>query len=144
MIGLSRTLHDQAYHALYHAILEGDLEPASRIIEAEISAALGISRGPVREAIRRLEAEGLLVTRAAVPSAPPAPGGAGQLVAAMAAPAATLDPTLNTATSSTEMSLHVFDSLVTYDDHFHIVPDLATRWSVSKVGLVYTFQLAHN
>ena len=60
----SRTLHDQAYHALYHAILEGDLEPGSRIIEAEISAALGISRGPVREAIRRLEAEGLLVTRA--------------------------------------------------------------------------------
>jgi len=60
----SRTLHDQVYHALYHAILEGDLEPGSRIIEAEISAALGISRGPVREAIRRLEAEGLLVTRA--------------------------------------------------------------------------------
>ena len=83
-------------------------------------------------------------TRAAVPSAPPAPGGAGQLVAAMAAPAATLDPTLNTATSSTETTLHVFDSLVTYDDHFHIVPDLATRWTVSKDGLVYTFQLAHN
>ena len=60
----SRTLHDQVYHALYHAILEGDLEPGSRIIEAEISAALGISRGPVREAIRRLESEGLLVTRA--------------------------------------------------------------------------------
>jgi DNA-binding GntR family transcriptional regulator len=59
----ARTLRDQAYRALHQAISTGDLAPGSRLIEAEISAALGISRGPVREAIRQLESEGLLVTR---------------------------------------------------------------------------------
>ena len=58
-----RTLRDHAYDALLHAIFDGRLAPGSRLVEAEISAALGFSRGPVREAIRRLEAEGLLVTR---------------------------------------------------------------------------------
>lgn len=81
-------------------------------------------------------------SRAALPAAPPAPGGAGQLVAAMSAPAPTLDPTLNAATSSTEMTLHVFDSLVTYDAHYNIIPDLATSWTISANGLVYTFHLA--
>lgn len=59
----SRTLRDQAYHTLHAAISEGQLEPGSRLVEAAISAALGISRGPVREAIRQLESEGLVVTR---------------------------------------------------------------------------------
>lgn len=59
----SRTLRDHAYRALHEAIFRGDLAPGSRLIEAEISAALGISRGPVREAMRQLESEGLLVTR---------------------------------------------------------------------------------
>jgi len=59
----ARTLRDQAYRALHQAISTGELAPGSRLIEAEISAALGISRGPVREAIRQLESEGLLVTR---------------------------------------------------------------------------------
>jgi len=59
-----RTIHDQVYQALYHAILEGRLAPGSRLIESDLSAALGVSRGPVREAIRRLESEGLLLTRA--------------------------------------------------------------------------------
>lgn len=58
-----RTLSSRAYHALHQAIYEGQLAPGSRLIEEEVSAALGISRGPVREAIRRLESEGLLVTR---------------------------------------------------------------------------------
>jgi DNA-binding GntR family transcriptional regulator len=59
-----RTIHDQVYQALYQAILDGRLEPGSRLIETDLSVALGVSRGPVREAIRRLESEGLLLTRA--------------------------------------------------------------------------------
>jgi DNA-binding GntR family transcriptional regulator len=39
------------------------LPAGSRIIEAKISEALGISRGPLREAIRQLESEGLLISR---------------------------------------------------------------------------------
>lgn len=83
-------------------------------------------------------------TKAAALSTPPAPGSAGQLVAAMAAPAPTLDPTLNAATSSTELTLHIFDSLVTYDERYNIIPDLATSWTISKDSLDYTFHLASN
>jgi DNA-binding GntR family transcriptional regulator len=45
------------------AILEGTLRPGDRLIEADIAAELGISRGPVREGIRLLAAEGLVVLR---------------------------------------------------------------------------------
>jgi DNA-binding GntR family transcriptional regulator len=45
------------------AILEGTLHPGDRLIEADIAAELGISRGPVREGIRLLAAEGLVVLR---------------------------------------------------------------------------------
>ncbi|TMV49967.1 GntR family transcriptional regulator [Paenibacillus mesophilus] len=44
------------------AILQGKLNPAARLREAEISMQMGVSRGPVREAIRMLEQEGLLVS----------------------------------------------------------------------------------
>jgi DNA-binding GntR family transcriptional regulator len=45
------------------AILDGALSPGARLIEADIAAELGISRGPVREGIRLLAAEGLVVLR---------------------------------------------------------------------------------
>jgi DNA-binding GntR family transcriptional regulator len=42
------------------AILAGRLVPGQKLIEADISATLGVSRGPVREALKRLEAQGVL------------------------------------------------------------------------------------
>lgn len=57
-----QSLGEQAYEALAHAVLRGRLAPGTRLVEAEISTWLGISRGPLREAIRRLESEGLVVT----------------------------------------------------------------------------------
>src|SRR5260370_7173885 len=59
-----RTIHEQVYQAMYRAILQGQLEPGARLSEAALSVTFGVSRGPVREAIRRLESEGLLLTRA--------------------------------------------------------------------------------
>lgn len=59
-----RTIHEQVYEAMYQAILQGKLEPGARLNETALSTAFGVSRGPVREAIRRLESEGLLLTRA--------------------------------------------------------------------------------
>jgi DNA-binding GntR family transcriptional regulator len=58
-----RTIHDQVYQSMYQAILQGTLEPGARLIETDLSAVFGVSRGPIREAMRRLESEGLLVTR---------------------------------------------------------------------------------
>lgn len=42
------------------AIMSGRLVPGQRLVEAELTSNLGVSRGPVREAFRRLSAEGLI------------------------------------------------------------------------------------
>src|SRR3954463_13594085 len=51
---------DRVYAILRERILAGDLEPQSRLHQEGISAELGVSRTPVREAIARLAAEGLV------------------------------------------------------------------------------------
>lgn len=52
---------EQAYQALRAAIQEGRLEPGQRMLELDICAWLGMSRTPVREALRRLQSDGMLV-----------------------------------------------------------------------------------
>ena len=52
---------ETAYRRLLQAIQRGTLKPGTRVREAEIAQGLGISRTPVRDAIRRLEGEGLIV-----------------------------------------------------------------------------------
>lgn len=47
---------------LRSAIIMGDYEPGERLIEATLSTELGTSRGPVREALRQLENEGLVMS----------------------------------------------------------------------------------
>lgn len=51
---------EHAYQKLLSAILSGELKPGSRIREVELAEWLKISRTPVREAVRRLESEGLI------------------------------------------------------------------------------------
>lgn len=50
-----------AYQRLISEIRAGTLRPGDRLLETELALRLGISRTPVREAIRRLEADGLVV-----------------------------------------------------------------------------------
>jgi DNA-binding GntR family transcriptional regulator len=55
-----RSLRDETVDELRRLILNGDLAPGERLNEFNISDRLGVSRFPVREAFRRLEAEGLV------------------------------------------------------------------------------------
>jgi DNA-binding GntR family transcriptional regulator len=55
-----RPLYEDAYEALRDAILEGRLAPGERVVEAEIARQMAISRAPIREAIRKLERDGLV------------------------------------------------------------------------------------
>jgi DNA-binding GntR family transcriptional regulator len=57
-----QTLFSHAYDVLRRAIVTGALQPGQRVNEAEVARQMRISRGPVREAIRRLEQAGLLVS----------------------------------------------------------------------------------
>ncbi len=54
------TLAERVYHSLRDDILSNRLPPDTPLQEVNIAAALEVSRGPVREAFRRLEAEGLI------------------------------------------------------------------------------------
>jgi DNA-binding GntR family transcriptional regulator len=56
------SLRRRASDALRAAIVEGRLRPGDRLKEVELAAQLGISRAPVREALRQLEHEGLVAS----------------------------------------------------------------------------------
>lgn len=59
---VQRALRSEVYDALRQAIISGALKSGERVNEAEIARQMQISRAPIREAIRLLEQEGLLVS----------------------------------------------------------------------------------
>jgi len=56
-----RPLRDVVFDTLRDAIIQGRLEPGERLMETQLAEELGVSRTPVREAMRRLEQEGFIV-----------------------------------------------------------------------------------
>lgn len=54
-------LRDVVFQTLRKAILRGELKPGERLMEIALANKLGVSRTPVREAIRMLEQEGLVI-----------------------------------------------------------------------------------
>lgn len=54
-------LRDVVFNTLRQAILTGDLKPGERLMEIHLANKLGVSRTPIREAIRKLELEGLVI-----------------------------------------------------------------------------------
>ena len=54
-------LRDVVFKTLRQAILRGELKPGERLMEIKLANKLGVSRTPIREAIRKLELEGLVL-----------------------------------------------------------------------------------
>ena len=54
-------LRDVVFNTLRQAILKGELKPGERLMEIQLANKLGVSRTPIREAIRKLELEGLVL-----------------------------------------------------------------------------------
>ena len=54
-------LRDVVFRTLRQAILTGEMKPGERLLEIHLANRLGVSRTPIREAIRMLELEGLVV-----------------------------------------------------------------------------------
>ena len=54
-------LRDVVFQTLRQAILKGELQPGERLMEIKLAETLGVSRTPIREAIRKLELEGLVI-----------------------------------------------------------------------------------
>ncbi|SDG28834.1 transcriptional regulator, GntR family [Pseudomonas benzenivorans] len=57
----SETLSEHVFRLIQAAIVKGEIAPGSKISEPELARTYGISRGPLREAIHRLEGQRLLV-----------------------------------------------------------------------------------
>lgn len=60
--GDSLSLAERAYLHLREAIVKGQLEPGGHVSERSLATALGISAQPVREALRRLETDGMVIS----------------------------------------------------------------------------------
>jgi DNA-binding GntR family transcriptional regulator len=58
-----KTVAEQAYEILRERILVGELAEGTALRQAALAAELGVSRIPIREALRQLEAEGLVTFR---------------------------------------------------------------------------------
>lgn len=54
-------LRDVVFNTLRQAILRGELKPGERLLEIQLANKLGVSRTPIREAIRKLELENLVI-----------------------------------------------------------------------------------
>lgn len=59
--GEGHTLSEQVFRTIQAAIVKGEIAPGSKISEPELARTYGISRGPLREAIQRLEGQRLLI-----------------------------------------------------------------------------------
>ena len=55
---------DQVFEYLSNAIIEGKIKPGEQLIEADLCRQLNVSRSPLRECLRMLESEGLIVIHA--------------------------------------------------------------------------------
>ncbi|WIF96003.1 GntR family transcriptional regulator [Caminicella sporogenes] len=55
-----KPLREVVFEYLRNSILNGELEPGERLMELQLAEQLGVSRTPIREAIRKLELEGLV------------------------------------------------------------------------------------
>lgn len=58
---MRRPIAANAYEEIRHAIVLGEYRPNQRLIETDLADDLGISRTPIREALQRLENDGLIV-----------------------------------------------------------------------------------
>jgi DNA-binding GntR family transcriptional regulator len=57
----SKSLYEQTYEALRASILSGDLAPGQRLVETQLAERLQVSRTPIREAMRQLQRDTLVM-----------------------------------------------------------------------------------
>ena len=57
------TISDSVYLWIKNAIVQGDFKPGEHITQDRLTQTLGVSRTPIRDAMKRLETEGLLITK---------------------------------------------------------------------------------
>jgi DNA-binding GntR family transcriptional regulator len=77
--GLHETQRERVYHRIKLGLMAGEYEPGQKLTIAKLAAVLGVSATPVREALRRLSAEGALLAHPNSSTAVPRPSRAAVL-----------------------------------------------------------------
>ncbi len=148
-------LRDSVFVRIRDAIIDGTLEPGERLVDGELSGWLGVSRTPIREALARLDAAGLVETKPGrytivSPIDPRTLADAQQVTAAMnelavrtAVPLLTEDDLtgMRTANQTFAEALRAGDvaAAVAADDAFHRIPvDRAGNAAIRTVLDQYT------
>ncbi|ORV82337.1 GntR family transcriptional regulator [Mycolicibacterium iranicum] len=148
-------LRDSVFVRIRDAIIDGTLEPGERLLDNELSAWLGVSRTPIREALARLDAAGLVETKPGrytivSPIDPRTLADAQAVTAAMnelavrtAVPRLTQDDLtdMRAANNTFAAALHAGDvvAAVAADDAFHRIPvDRAGNMAIRTVLEQYT------
>lgn len=98
------------------------------------------ARSRTASLVRLTAAAFLLMIGVAVPSALAQETG-GVLRAAMTTEPPDLDPYVGGTAANRNIGHHVFEGLVTYDETYGLMPQLAESWEISDDGLTYTFHL---
>jgi len=137
---VSRSL--QAYDAVRRSIHEGELKPGTRLREAELAEILGFSRTPIREALSRLENEGLITND----------GAKGlivtqldyQMVDELYAMRKILEGTAAklAAEKATDTEISILERIIEQDDNF--VEDPVKLATNNKIFHEMLYQCAHN
>lgn len=65
----------------------------------------------------------------------------GELRVALAASTPSLDPMFTTTTQTRMFALHIYETLVTWDYNYKVIPQLATGWKIDNDAKTYTFEL---
>jgi peptide/nickel transport system substrate-binding protein len=65
----------------------------------------------------------------------------GTFIAAMTTEPPELDPYVGGTAANRNIGHHVFESLVTYDENYQLIPQIAASWDISDDGVTYTFHL---
>ncbi|PRC44198.1 GntR family transcriptional regulator [Mycobacterium sp. ITM-2017-0098] len=148
-------LRDSVFVRIRDAIIDGTLEPGERLVDGDLSGWLGVSRTPIREALARLEAAGLVETKPGrytmvSPIDPRTLADAQQVTAAMnelavrtAVPLLTADDLagMRSTNQTFAEALHTADvaAAVAADDAFHRIPvDRAGNAAIRTVLDQYT------
>ncbi|GAA0937477.1 GntR family transcriptional regulator [Pseudonocardia zijingensis] len=148
-------LRDSVFVRIRDAIIDGTLEPGERLHDGELGGWLGVSRTPIREALARLEAAGLVETKpgrytivspidpVSVADAQVVTAAMNELAVRTAVPLLTADDlaAMRAANESFDAALRASDvaGALAADDAFHRVPvDRAGNAAVSAVLDQYT------
>jgi len=136
------SLGSSVYNELRKRLVEGKLKPGQRLREVELSSMLGVSRTPVREAIKRLESEGFAayVSRRGAVVSELTPEQAVELYAVreiLEGSAANL-----AARYATPSEIEVLDELLTNHREAGVDPELLSRINRQFHQMIY--RMAHN